>query len=74
MSDEKQPTMAEVQQKSYDALKSYRDEWSLMNIEKLVNEGVLKPVWGGYEVVDLARLPEAAKKHLKSVKPNAKVV
>lgn len=58
----KTPSYEEVQQKAYDALKSYRDGWAQIDIEKLVNDGVLKPVRGGYQVLDHKRLPEAAKK------------
>lgn len=61
MSDEKVPSYEEVQQKAYDALKSYRDEWAQIDVDKLVNDGVLKPVHGDYEVLDHKRLPEVAK-------------
>jgi hypothetical protein len=46
MSDEKELSALEVQQKAYDALKSYRDEWKQIDVDKLVSDGVLKPVRG----------------------------
>ncbi|HHT0329148.1 TPA: hypothetical protein ACTW5P_000831 [Raoultella planticola] len=72
MSDEKELSALEVQQKAYDALKSYRDEWKQIDVDKLVSDGVLKPVRGGYQVLDHQRLPEVAKKHTKSIKQTAK--
>ncbi|HDT5673838.1 hypothetical protein [Klebsiella pasteurii] len=71
MSDDKELSSAEVHQKAYDALRSYRDEWKQIDVDKLVSDGVLKPVRGGYQVLDQKRLPEVAMKHTKSVKQTA---
>lgn len=64
----------DIKKKAYEALKSYRDEWQQIDVDKLVNDGVLKPVRGGYQVLDHKRLPEVATKHIKSIKTTAKGV
>jgi hypothetical protein len=64
----------DIKNKAYEALKSYRDEWQQIDVDKLVNDGVLKPVRGGYQVLDHKRLPEVANKHMKSLKNTSKGV